>query len=193
MADDEEIVVHIEDDTAAPPGGDKPRNADGTFAKAAPDDPAEDLAAQLEEQRQATERERGEAAAEAKSPNISAQASPEKIGSIMIGTAPSIAALAVRSIGRSLTTQLSMIASDRVLPLESDACMKSTRIMEFLVTMPESAIIPIMPVAVKYIGFRYPLIECAPSRFSNQNPGITPNTVKGIAAIITAGMVKEDV
>ena len=60
---DEEIVVHIEDDTGANAGGDKPRNADGTFAKAAPDDPAEDLAAQLEEQRQATERERGEAVA----------------------------------------------------------------------------------------------------------------------------------
>ena len=52
MADDEEIVVHIEDDTGASSGGDKPRNPDGTFAKAAPDDPAEDLAAQLEEQRQ---------------------------------------------------------------------------------------------------------------------------------------------
>ena len=63
MNDDDEIVVHIEDDTGANAGGDKPRNADGTFAKAAQDDPAEDLAAQLEEQRQATERERGEAAA----------------------------------------------------------------------------------------------------------------------------------
>ena len=63
MTDNDEIVVHIEDDTGASAGGDKPRNADGTFAKAAQDDPAEDLAAQLEEQRQATERERGEAAA----------------------------------------------------------------------------------------------------------------------------------
>jgi hypothetical protein len=48
---------------------------------------------------------------EANKPKIRDQPRPEKIGSNVIGTLESIAALAVRRIGRSRTTRLSMIAS----------------------------------------------------------------------------------
>ena len=86
---------------------------------------------------------------EANSPKISDQARPEKIGSMMIGTAPSMAAQAVSRIGRRRTTRLSIIASNKECPRLSDRWMKSTRMIESRVTMPARAIMPIMPVAVK--------------------------------------------
>ena len=61
MADDDEIQVQIEDDTHTADGAtDTPRNPDGTF-KAAEVDPADDLAAQFEEQRKESDRLRREA------------------------------------------------------------------------------------------------------------------------------------
>jgi hypothetical protein len=68
---------------------------------------------------------------------------------MMIGTAPSIAALAVSRIGRRRTTRLSMMASNSDRPRDRDRWMKSTRMIESRVTIPERAIIPIIAVAVK--------------------------------------------
>jgi hypothetical protein len=75
---------------------------------------------------------------ETSKPKISDQARPEKIGSMMIGTAPGIAALAVSKIGRRRTTRLSMIASNSERPRESDRWMKSTKMIESRVTIPAS-------------------------------------------------------
>ena len=88
----------------------------------------------------------------AMSPKISDQPNPEKIGSSVTGMADSIAAPAVKRIGRNRTTRLSRIASKSGRPAATACSMKSTKMIESRVTIPERAIMPIIAVAVKYTG-----------------------------------------
>jgi hypothetical protein len=54
---------------------------------------------------------------EANEPKMSDQAKPEKIGSMAMGAAESMAVAEVNRMGRSSTTRLSMMASKSDLPL----------------------------------------------------------------------------
>jgi len=80
------------------------------------------------------------------------QARPEKIGSRVIGHAPSSAAPAVSTIGRSRCAPLSAIASANGTPACSRVRMKSMRMIALRTTMPASAIMPIIAVAVNHTG-----------------------------------------
>ena len=65
--------------------------------------------------------------------------------------------------------------------------MKSTMMIEFRVTMPASAIIPMNAGPEKKTGFLKPPIWCGPIWFSSQNPGSTPITMSGMARMIVSG------
>jgi hypothetical protein len=90
---------------------------------------------------------------EAKTPKRSDTASPWKIGSRRITAAPTIAAAAVSTIGLNLTAPASIMESFSGAPSRFFIRMKSTRMMEFLTTIPASAMKPIIEVAVKYVVF----------------------------------------
>jgi len=72
----------------------------------------------------------------------------------------------------------SMTAASRVMPCRSRNSMKSTRMTEFLTTMPAPAMKPIMEVAVKNAWSR----PCA---------GRIPTSENGMAAMITRGVTKD--
>ena len=76
---------------------------------------------------------------EANNPKISAQASPEKMGSMAMGHAPKAAVSAVKKIGLNLTAPLSKTASLKSMPDAFARSIKLTKITEFLITMPPNA------------------------------------------------------
>ena len=117
-------------------------------------------------------------------PNTKEIAIPLKIGSVIITKEPPIKAKAVIAIGRVLASQECITASTTLLPSLITACLeKSTSKIEFLTTMPASAIKPIIEVAVKSAL----VPETTPQ---NQCPGMIPINVKGIGAITIAGRIK---
>jgi hypothetical protein len=59
--------------------------------------------------------------------------------------------------------------------------------------MPASAIMPIIAVAVKKVGFGKPPISPPLTSPSSQNPGRMPISVNGIEIISTSGMAYEPV
>ena len=128
---------------------------------------------------------------DARSPKISDHASPEKIGSRVIGQAPRAVVAAVSMIGRIRTDPLFKTASFNDIPSRTESLMNSIKTMEFLTTIPPKAIIPIIAVAVKKIGSANPPIVFAVKRFRSQKPGMIPIAVRGIADIITRGIKKE--
>lgn len=91
---------------------------------------------------------------------------------------PTTTAAAVKSMGRKRTIPASTTASSSGIPSANFKSMKSTRMIEFLTTMPAPAIKPIMDVAVK----KAPIIAC---------PGIMPIRESGMGAIMTSGIVKD--
>src|SRR5579859_6014297 len=119
-----------------------------------------------------------ESASDAISPAISAMARPWKIGSNKITAAPTTTAAAVSSIGRKRIAPASMTALSMDNPSRNRSSMKSTRMIEFLTTMPAPAMKPIMDVAVK----NAPMRPCA---------GRMPTSENGIAAMITSGVTKD--
>ncbi len=90
--------------------------------------------------------------------------------------APTTTAKAVNSMGRKRMAPASTTASANGLPSFILSSMKSTRMMEFLTTIPAPAIIPIMEVAVK----KAPIPQWA---------GRMPISEKGMAAITTSGVM----
>ena len=130
---------------------------------------------------------------EANRPKINDQANPEKIGSRAMGTALSMAVPVVSRIGLSRTTRDSMMASYRLRPRRNDSRMKSTRMIESRVTIPDRAIMPIIPVAVKKIGSGYPPRSPPVMTFSSQKPGMIPTTVNGMASMTTTGRANDPV
>ncbi len=129
----------------------------------------------------------------ARIPNTNDHASPEKIGSKTITQAPITAAPAVSTIGRRRTAPASRQASRTLIPRARFSWMKSTRRIEFRTTMPASAITPIMPVAVKKIGFSNAPTRSPSTRFRSQKPGKTPIIVSGIASMISPEIANERV
>ena len=91
-------------------------------------------------------------AVETNSPKISAQASPEKIGSSVIGMAASIAVPAVSRIGRVRTAPERIVALRRSWPSRSATCRNSISRIALRTAMPARAIMPIIAVAVKKVG-----------------------------------------
>ena len=69
--------------------------------------------------------------------------------------------------------------------------MKSMRMIELRTTMPASAIMPIMPVAVKKTGVAYSPTGEVNSRLSSQKPGMMPMMVSGMAIMMTTGIVSD--
>ena len=65
------------------------------------------------------------------------------------------------------------------------------RMIALRITMPASAIMPIMPVAVNQTGLRCPPTSAAVNRLSSQKPGMIPMMPSGIEAMITSGMKNE--
>ena len=108
-------------------------------------------------------------------PKIREMASPLKIGSSRMKTAPSIAASAVSTMGCARVAAERTTASSSGMPLLTCRRMKSTSRMELRTMIPASAIIPIMLVAV----------NCAPSRAW---PGMTPTIVSGMGAMMISGV-----
>ena len=124
---------------------------------------------------------------ETNNPNISDQARPLKIGSRVIGQAPSNAAAAVRAMGRNRTAPDSRMASFTEAPRSTAVLMKSTRMIPFRTTMPASAIMPIMAVAVKNTGLSNPPTGLLPNAFSSQKPGMMPIMVSGMDSMMMPG------
>ena len=85
-------------------------------------------------------------------PKMMDQARPLKMGSKVMGQAPRRVVPAVRKMGRRRTAPASMMASLRGWPRSEVLRMKSMRMMALRWTMPPSAIMPIMAVAVKKTG-----------------------------------------
>jgi hypothetical protein len=85
-------------------------------------------------------------------PNMMAQARPEKMGSSVITQLPSSVVPAVARIGRVRTATLWITASRNGVPSRTAIWMNSISTAELRTTIPASAIMPIMAVAVKNIG-----------------------------------------
>ena len=60
--------------------------------------------------------------------------------------------------------------------------------MAFRTAMPDSAIMPIMAVAVKKTGFGWPATAPPVNAFRSQNPGMMPIRVSGIEIIRISGI-----
>ena len=110
------------------------------------------------------------------SPAIRAMAKPWKMGSARMTAAPTTTAMAVSNIGRNRTAPASITASLRGMPSRSRCSIKSTRMMEFLTTIPPPAMKPIMLVAVKKAS----IMPCA---------GRMPTREKGMAIMTIAGVM----
>ena len=87
-----------------------------------------------------------------------------------MGHAPSMAAPAVKRIGRNRWMPLSRIASRSGPPSVRRWRMKSIRMIELRTTIPASAIIPIIAVAVNHTGSAWPPTSCDARRLSSQKP-----------------------
>ena len=97
------------------------------------------------------------------------------MGSAKITLAPTTTASAVSNIGLNRTAPAAITASRNGNPSARRSSMKSTKMIEFLTTMPAPAINPIIEVAVK----NAPSAQCA---------GRMPMSENGIAAITTSGV-----
>ncbi|MNC88289.1 hypothetical protein D3C83_40900 [compost metagenome] len=107
-------------------------------------------------------------------PKMSDTASPLKIGSSRMNSAPSIAASPVSTIGFARVAPARTIACWNSRPCATSRFTKSTSRIELRTMMPASAIMPIIEVAVKL----------APS---SACPGMTPMRVSGIGAMMMRG------
>ncbi len=97
------------------------------------------------------------------------------MGSARITEAPTTTARAVSSMGRKRTAPASTTAWASGSPSLIRSSIKSTRMIEFLTTIPAPAMKPIIEVAVK----KAPNAQCA---------GSMPISENGIAAITTRGV-----
>ena len=112
------------------------------------------------------------------SPAMSDNARPWNMGSKSITDAPMTTAAAVKSMGLKRFAPASITASSKGIPSAVRSWIKSTRIIEFLTTMPAPAIKPIIDVAVKNV-------------FVSQCAGRIPTSVSGIGSIIIHGVLND--
>ena len=84
-----------------------------------------------------------------------------------------------------------LMGRGRGVPSPKESCMNSIRTIALRTTIPPSAIIPIIAVAVKNTGFSNEPISSPVSMLSSQKPGMMPMAVSGMAVMITRGIRKE--
>ena len=94
-------------------------------------------------------------AVDAITPKMIAHASPLKIGSSVITRLPSTLVPAVSSTGRARIAPARSNAVSMGVPRSRSCSMNSIRISELRTTMPASAIMPIIAVAVNSTGSAY--------------------------------------
>ena len=131
---------------------------------------------------------------EANSPKISDQARPEKIGSMIIGTAPSIAARGGQQ-DRPQTNHAAL--HDGIEQRASSGQRQVDEVHEYdrvaghdarqgnHADHPRGREIDRIEIAADMVG--------ALKTLSNQKPGITPRIVSGIASITTSGMTNDPI
>jgi hypothetical protein len=96
-------------------------------------------------------------------PKMMAKASQLKTGSSVIIKLPNIVVPALSKTGLMHTSPAAKSDCLILMPLALAKVINSTKISEFLTTMPASAIMPIIAVAVNNIGSGAPAISRSPS------------------------------